>query len=157
MSVEYDVILNVTHCHPLARRRQCPWGSRRPPGKLQNFITYHYLIVIAVEWQEYCRCGAKHKRINQVKPLVCFVCLSEFFVPLGNFLLIMRRHHYMYRGRAARFNLHSALKGQWGVFSVPHLLWHGTYVCNGYLRQSVTLTTSAGRLAVELSLSVLMR
>ena len=29
---------------------------------------------------------------------------------------------------------------QWGFFSVPHLLWHGTSVCNGHLRGPVTLT-----------------
>ena len=48
------------------------------------------------------------------------VCL-EFIVPLENFSL-----HY--RWRAANFDLGSALNvfEQWGFFSVPHLLWHGT-------------------------------
>ena len=42
-----------------------------------------------------------------------------------------------------------------GFFSVPHLLWHGASVYNGYLRGPVTLTPIADRLAVELSLPVL--
>ena len=45
---------------------------------------------------------------------------------------------------------------QWGVFSAPHLLWQGTSIYNGHLRGPVTLTTAAERLAVELSLPVLM-
>ena len=43
---------------------------------------------------------------------------------------------------------------QWGFFSVPHLLWHGTSVYNGNLQGPVTLTPIAKRLAVELSLPV---
>ena len=43
---------------------------------------------------------------------------------------------------------------QWGFFSVPHLLWHGASVYNGYLRGPMTLTPIAERLAVELSLPV---
>ena len=36
------------------------------PGKLQYSVTYHYLIVIAITWLEYCRYGVKHKQsINQ--------------------------------------------------------------------------------------------
>ena len=44
---------------------------------------------------------------------IAFVCL-RFFVPLKNFSLIWRRHHY--RWRAAYFNLYPALKAidQWG-------------------------------------------
>ena len=62
-----------------------------------------------------------------------FVCL-RFIVPVENFSLIWRRHHY--RWRAANFDLCSALMAieQWGFFSVPHLLWHGTFVYNGHLR-----------------------
>ena len=35
---------------------------------------------------------------------------------------------------------------QWGFFSVPHLLWHGTsiYMYNGHLRRPVTLNFSTG-------------
>ena len=39
-------------------------------------------------------------------------------------------------------------------FSVPHLLWNGASVQNGYLRGPVTLTLIAEGLAVELSLPV---
>ena len=64
----------------------------------------------------------------------------------------MRRHHW----RVANFDLCSALMAieQWVFFGVPHLLWHGASVYNGYLRGPVTLTTFAERLAVELSLPV---
>ena len=50
-----------------------------------------------------------------------FACLW-FLVPLENFSLIWRRHHY--RWRAANFDICSALMAikQWGFISVPHLL-----------------------------------
>ena len=44
---------------------------------------------------------------------------------------------------------------QWGLFSVPRLLWHETSVYDGHLRRSVTLTPIAERLAVEMSHPVL--
>ena len=80
------------------------------------------------------------------------VCFFGFFVPLENLLLIWRRHHN--RWRAANFDLCSALMGieQWGFFSVPHLMWHGTSVSNGHLLGPLTLVPIAERLAVELSL-----
>ena len=59
-----------------------------------------------------------------LKLFVClFVCL--FVVPLQNFSLIWRRHHY--RWRAANFELCSAIMvfKQWRFFSVTHLLWQG--------------------------------
>ena len=68
-----------------------------------------------------------------------FVCLG-FFVPLENFSLIWRRHHY--RWRVANFGLRWALMAieQWGFFSVAHLLWHGASVYKCHLRGRVTLT-----------------
>ena len=80
-----------------------------------------------------------------------FVC---FIVPLENFSLIWRPHHY--RWRASNFDLCSALMAieQWGFLSVPHLLWHGTFVYDGHLRGHVTLTHIAEHLAVELSLPI---
>ena len=82
----------------------------------------------------------------------CFVCFGVF-VPLENFSLIWRRHHY--RWRAENVDLCSALMAieQWGFFNVPHLLWNGASVYNGHLRGPVTLTPIAERLAVGLSLS----
>ena len=58
-------------------------------------------------------------------------------IPLS---LIWRRHHD--RWSAANFDLCSALIAieRWGVFSIPHLLWHGASVYNGHLRGPVTLT-----------------
>ena len=44
---------------------------------------------------------------------------------------------------------------QWRFFSVPHLLGHGAFVYNGYLRGPDTLTPVAERLSVELSLPFL--
>ena len=46
--------------------------------------------------------------------------------------------------------------GHWAmrVLSLPHLLWHGASVYNGHLRGTMTLTTIAERLAVEMSLPV---
>ena len=43
-------------------------------------------------------------------------------------------------------------KKHWGFFSVPHLLWHGSSVHNGHLREPVTLVIESS--AVELSLPV---
>ena len=78
----------------------------------------------------------------------------RFIVPLENFSLIWRRHHY--RWRAANFALCSALMAieQRGFSSVPHLLWHGASLYNGHLWGPVTLTPIAERLAVELTLPV---
>ena len=83
------------------------------------------------------------------------VCLG-FDIPLEKFSLVWRRHHYMYQWRASNFDLYSALMTieQWGFFSVPHLLRHGASIYNGHLREPVTLTPIAERLAVELSLPV---
>ena len=80
-----------------------------------------------------------------------FVC---FFVPLGNFSLIWRRHHC--RWRAANFDACSALMAleQWEFFSVPHLLWQGASVY-GHLQGPMTITPNVERLTVELSLPVL--
>ena len=52
-----------------------------------------------------------------------FGCLG-FFVPLENFSLIWKRHHYWWM--SANFGLCSALMAieQCGFFSVLHLMWH---------------------------------
>ena len=62
-----------------------------------------------------------------------FVCL-EFIVPLENFSLIWRRHHYQWR--AANVDPCSTLMAneQWEFFSVPYLLWHGASVYIGHPR-----------------------
>ena len=76
-------------------------------------------------------------------------------VSLENFSLIWRCHHY--RKRAADFDLCSAFMAieRWGIFSVPHLLWHGASVYKGHPRGPVKLTSVAERLVVELSVAVL--
>ena len=60
------------------------------------------------------------------------------------------------RVRASNFDLYSALMSieQWGLFSMPHLLWHGAPVYNGHFRGPATLTSVAERLSVELSLPI---
>ena len=76
--------------------------------------------------------------------LCLFVCF-EFIVPLENFSLIWRRHHYWWR--ASNHDLCSALMAieQWGFFNVQHLLWHGPTVYNVHLRGLMTLTPIAER------------
>ena len=66
---------------------------------------------------------------------ICFICL----IPLENFSLIWKRHHYQWR--ATNFDLYSALMEieQWGFFNAPHLLWNGSTLENGNLRWPVTL------------------
>lgn len=44
---------------------------------------------------------------------------------------------------------------QWGLISVPHLLWQQTSVSNCHLQGLITPITVADRLAVELSILVL--
>ena len=95
----------------------------------------------------------KKRRKLKIYYLFLLVCL-EFFVPLGNFSLIWRRH--LYRWRAANVDLCLALMAieQRGFFSVQHLLWHGKSVYNGHLRRPLKLTPTAKHLSVEQSLSV---
>ena len=61
-----------------------------------------------------------------------------FYVPLKNFSLIWRRHHY--RWRASNFDLCLAFMAidQWEFFIVAHVLWHGASVYNGHLRDTHT-------------------
>ena len=122
---------------------RCEWAQQREHFHLEDHTKIQY--------------GLKHSLkikclFETVKNL--FFCF-EFFVPLENFSFIWRRHHC--RWRAANFNLCSALMAieQWRFFSVPHLLWHGASVYNGHLRIPLTLTPTAERSAVELSLPVL--
>ena len=71
--------------------------------------------------------------------------------PTREFLHIWRRHHYLWS--TANFDLCSALIDieQWGFFSVPHLLWHGSSDYNFYLRGPVKFKPITKRLAVERS------
>ena len=84
-----------------------------------------------------------HTSFPYMQDFICiFVCLG-FSVPLENFSLIWRRHHYLWR--TANFDLYSALMAieQWGFFNVSHLLRHGPTLYNGHLRGPVTLTPVA--------------
>ena len=72
-------------------------GSWWPPGKLQYSVTYHFLIVPAVTWLEYCRYGVKHKQsINQAIGWFLIDCndcniwnVRHFFLIYGIFLLFI--------------------------------------------------------------------
>ena len=78
-----------------------------------------------------------------------------FFCPTREFFILIECHPY--RWRAAKFDLCSALMAieQWEIFSVPHLLWHGTSIYTGHLRDLVTVAPVAKGLAGKLSLPVL--
>ena len=82
-----------------------------------------------------------------------FVCLG-FIVPLENFSLTWRRHHY--RWKAANVDLCSALMAikKWGFFSVPHLLWDG-HPFIMVISEDLWHKPIVERLAVELLLPVL--
>jgi hypothetical protein len=56
-----------------------------------------------------------------------------FYVPRKNSSLTWRRHHY--RWRAAKFRPMLGAQGleQGKIFTVPHLLWHGTSVFRGLI------------------------
>ena len=82
-----------------------------------------------------------------MKKLCNFVCLFaclEIFVPLENFSLPWRRHHY--RWKAGNFELCSELMviEKWGFISVPHLLWHGASVCYCHLTHTCCRAFSSG-------------
>ena len=77
-----------------------------------------------------------------------------FLVPLKNFSLTWRRHHF--RWRATKFDLYSTFIAieKWGFFNVPHL-WHRATLYNGHLWGSLILTPFAERLEVlEVELSL---
>ena len=62
-----------------------------------------------------------------------FVCLV-FYIPLENFSLTLRHHHY--RWRPSNLDLYSELLviEQRRLFNVLNVLWHGVSVYNGHLR-----------------------
>ena len=86
--------------------------------------------------------------------LLLFVCLFGFIRPTWECFTHMEMSPLQVK--AANFGLCSAVMTieQWGLFIVPHLMWHGVSVYNGHLRRRVTLTRIAELLAVELSLPV---
>ena len=93
---------------------------------------------------------------NELRSYVClFVCLW-FFVPGEKFSLILR--HDFYRWRPENCDLCATLMDneQWGFFRVPNLLWHSISVYNGHIREPVTLTPVAERLAGKLSLHIIV-
>ena len=97
-----------------------------------------------------CHMGPQFLRSRR-KNITFYVCLFGVYRPTRESFIHRRRHHY--RWKAANFDLYSAPMAieQWGFFSVPYLLWHGSSVYNGHLRGPMTHTPIAKRFAVELS------
>ena len=139
------------------------------------YPTQQFFVPVLVEiWETNQTCSVQlskfrlcHIRYEHIKTFVdlyfyvclfvcLFICLFGFFIPLENFLLIWRSHHW--RWRAVKFDLCSTFKAieRWGLFSMPYLLWYGTSVYNGHLRGPVTITHFVKGLPVKLSLPVLM-
>ena len=70
--------------------------------------------------------------------VVFAVCLCVWvFCPTREFFTHWR--HYRYLWKALSFYSVLMTIGQWGFFSVPHLLWHRISVYNGHLWKPKTL------------------
>ena len=83
------------------------------------------------------------------------VCLFSWrFFSNQKLITNYRRHHY--RWKATNVDLYSTPMAimQWGFFTLPHRLWHGTSVCNGHLQGPVTLIPFVERITVDLLLPV---
>ena len=99
----------------------------------------------------------EHKRNSSFnKCLIIFLIFVRWFGvfrPNGELFTLMESA----RWKATNFDICSALMAieQWGFFRGPHLQWNGASVYNGHLWGPVSLTPTAERLAVELSLPVL--
>ena len=88
------------------------------------FLNYMVAPMIVIFWELFdknlCKSLINHA-LTCIDLFVLFVCLW-FIVPLKNFSLIWRRHHYQWR--AANFELCLALMAikQWGFFSVSFIM-----------------------------------
>ena len=97
-----------------------------------------------------------NKPRSEIFHLILFACLFGVNLPLDDFSLIWRRHHY--RWRTLNFDLYLAFMAieQWGFYIDK--LWHCDKTNGIKLEWSSprtgTLTPVAERLAVELSLPV---
>ena len=81
-------------------------------------------------------------------------CLFRVYRPTREFFIHIEMSPLPVKGCTFWPMLVTHCIGQWGFFSVQHLLWHGAFVYNGHLQGPVTLTPFAERLALELSLPV---
>ena len=151
--------LDYTNCKHIKSFRGKIDSECIPCLGIRNYLNYtswfckiHKLVFI------YNKVAAAPMKVFWVLKIKKNIIFSLFgvFVLLEKFSLIWRRQHC--RWRTAHFDLYSALMSieQWGFFSVPHVLWHRASVHNGHRRGPVTLTIVADRLALELSLPVLM-
>ena len=78
--------------------------------------------------------------------------MQRFVVCLWLFIYFIYMKTLLLPVKASKLYLNSALSEnkQYGFFSVPYLLCHGTSIYNGHLRGPVALTSIAERLAAEL-------
>ena len=98
-------------------------------------------------WRDFCVIVFSYAQKNSVylhKWVNVFVCLLVclgFIVPLENFLVIWRRQHY--RWRASNFDLCLVLMAfeQWGLLSVPYLLWHGASYTHVLISKNIVYFT----------------
>ena len=108
---------------------------------------------LAIQWMYWCFSSTTKLSMKSGKK-----CLfGFFFCPTREFFSHLEMSPLPLK--ACTFYLCSALMAieLWGIFSMPHLLWHGPTLHNGHLRGPVTLTTVVERLAVELSLTCFNR
>ena len=97
------------------RKDHLCWISACVSGLLTCYICFAGLLFI---WTK------SFFLLTQISLRLVIVCLIGFFVPLENFSLFWRRHHY--RRRAANFDLCSALMdtGQPFIMVISEKPWH---------------------------------
>ena len=95
-----------------------------------------------------------HRNLNTVFSLLVSF---EVFHPTWEFFTHMETSTLPVKG--CKFWSVLGTYGHWavGVFSMQHLLYHGTFVYNGHLLRPMTLTPITERLAKELSLLLFLR
>ena len=110
---------------------------------IQNFFRHHYREKILKKNQFYIIQTTRTHRASYYDVIIP----SEFVPP--------RQYLFTSETKAVNYDLCSELGiEQWGLFSVPHLLWNGASVYNGHLRWPVILTPIVERLAVELHATI---
>ena len=82
---------------------------------------------------------------------VCLVCFETVLGPTREFFTDMERSTLPMKD----CKFWPIIGNHWGFFSVPHLMWDGTSIYNGYLRGPVTLAHVTERVAVDLTLPIL--
>ena len=113
------------------RHRKPRQNIRSSPCFARNWIRRGYFIFRIHQWES--------NVVGKWLLFDLFVYLFEVFYSDGDFTKTVEG-----------LQIFTYTIEQWWFFSIPHLLWHVTSVCNSHLRGPVTLVTWA----VELSLPV---